>query len=134
MSLPPPQLPFDCTALEPHISRQSMEAHLAKHAEYVVAINDITAGSYLENTNLISIVKSKIIIFYPWFKSLMAFSMLQSQKKRRKWVCSTSPRRPGTTPSFGFAWLLGAADVQQALQLHRSPNLSDLMTHLETSL
>eukprot|EP01031_Cornospumella_fuschlensis_P031793 gene31793-38432_t len=57
MPLTPPLLPFESSALEPHISRQTMEAHLSKHAEYIAAINDIVVGSYLENTNLISIVR-----------------------------------------------------------------------------
>ncbi len=48
-----PALPFGLDALEPHISRQTLEFHHGKHhAAYVTNLNNLVAGTELEGQSL----------------------------------------------------------------------------------
>jgi Fe-Mn family superoxide dismutase len=48
-----PALPYDLDALEPHISRQTLEFHYGKHhATYVTNLNNLVAGTDLEDKSL----------------------------------------------------------------------------------
>ena len=48
-----PALPYNLDALEPHISRQTLEFHHGKHhAAYVTNLNNLVAGSDLEGKSL----------------------------------------------------------------------------------
>merc|ERR1719276_532776 len=48
VSLPP--LPYEYTALEPHIGKQTLEIHHDKHhAKYVSVTNEMIAGTEMEN-------------------------------------------------------------------------------------
>jgi superoxide dismutase, Fe-Mn family len=48
-----PALPYGLDALEPHISRQTLEFHHGKHhAAYVTNLNNLVAGSDLEGKSL----------------------------------------------------------------------------------
>jgi Fe-Mn family superoxide dismutase len=48
-----PALPFELNALEPHISRQTLEFHHGKHhAAYVTNLNNLVAGTDLEGKSL----------------------------------------------------------------------------------
>jgi len=48
-----PALPYDLDALEPHISRQTLEFHHGKHHNaYVTNLNNLVTGSELENKSL----------------------------------------------------------------------------------
>ncbi len=48
-----PALPYGLDALEPHISRQTLEFHYGKHhAAYVTNLNNLVAGSELEGKSL----------------------------------------------------------------------------------
>ncbi|MCS5706010.1 superoxide dismutase [Synechococcus sp. FGCU-3] len=48
-----PALPYDLDALEPHISRQTLEFHHGKHHNaYVTNLNNLVAGTELEGKSL----------------------------------------------------------------------------------
>lgn len=53
-----PPLPYGLDALEPHISRETLEYHHGKHhAAYVAKLNDGIAGTEFENKSLEEIVR-----------------------------------------------------------------------------
>ena len=53
-----PDLPYPKTALEPHISAETLEYHHGKHhAAYVNKLNDLIPGTEFENMDLEEIVK-----------------------------------------------------------------------------
>ncbi len=55
-SLPP--LPFDRAALEPHMSRETLDYHYGKHhAAYVTNLNNLIKGTEFENMGLEDVVK-----------------------------------------------------------------------------
>ncbi|MFW8590145.1 Fe-Mn family superoxide dismutase [Glaciecola sp. 2405UD65-10] len=54
-----PALPYEKTALEPHISAETLDFHHGKHhATYVTKLNGLIEGTDLENKSLEEIVKS----------------------------------------------------------------------------
>lgn len=54
-----PPLPYDLDALEPHISRETLEYHHGKHhAAYVAKLNDGIKGTEFENKSLEDIVRN----------------------------------------------------------------------------
>ena len=58
MSIELPPLPYAKTALEPHISAETLEYHHDKHhATYVANLNKMIAGTEFENMGLDDIVK-----------------------------------------------------------------------------
>ena len=53
-----PKLPYEMDALEPHISKTTLEFHYGKHhAGYVTNLNKLIAGTPFENKTLEEIVK-----------------------------------------------------------------------------
>lgn len=59
MSFQLPPLPFSKTALEPHISAETLEYHYEKHhATYVAKLNGLVDGTDLENKSLEEIIKN----------------------------------------------------------------------------
>ncbi len=53
-----PKLPYELNALEPHISKQTLEYHYGKHHQaYVTNLNNLVKGSAFENSDLETIVK-----------------------------------------------------------------------------
>ena len=79
-----PALPYDKTALEPHISAQTFEFHHGKHHNtYVVNLNKLVEGTDLADASLEDII-------------------VKSRAMRRRPACSTTPPRCGTTPSSGI--------------------------------
>jgi Fe-Mn family superoxide dismutase len=53
-----PQLPYALDALEPHISKQTLEFHYGKHHQaYVTNLNNLVVGTPFENATLETIVK-----------------------------------------------------------------------------
>ncbi|MDR1585225.1 MAG: superoxide dismutase [Prevotellaceae bacterium] len=53
-----PKLPYDAGALEPVISKQTVELHYGKHLQtYITNLNNLTPGSKFENAGLETIVK-----------------------------------------------------------------------------
>jgi superoxide dismutase, Fe-Mn family len=53
-----PPLPYEYTALEPHISKRTLEFHHDKHhAAYVKTLNELIAGSKLEQLELEEIIR-----------------------------------------------------------------------------
>ncbi len=58
MSFELPQLPYALDALEPHISKKTLEFHYGKHHQaYVNNLNNLVAGTEFENASLEEIVK-----------------------------------------------------------------------------
>lgn len=59
MSFELPKLPYDYTALEPHIDARTMEIHHSKHHNaYVTNLNNATAGTDAENLSIEDICKN----------------------------------------------------------------------------
>jgi Fe-Mn family superoxide dismutase len=57
MSFQLPELPYDMNALEPHISEETLEYHYGKHHKtYVTNLNNLVAGTPLENKTLEDII------------------------------------------------------------------------------
>jgi len=54
-----PQLPYTMNALEPHISKETLEYHYGKHhAAYVANLNNLIQGTEFESQSLEDIVKN----------------------------------------------------------------------------
>ncbi len=54
-----PPLPYAIDALEPHMSKETLEFHYGKHhATYVTKLNGLIAGTDLENKSLEEIIRS----------------------------------------------------------------------------
>jgi Fe-Mn family superoxide dismutase len=52
-----PALPYDLDALEPHISRRTLEFHHGKHhAAYVTNLNNLISGTELEDSSLEEVI------------------------------------------------------------------------------
>ena len=59
MSFALPQLPYAMDALEPHISKETLEFHYGKHHKtYVDKLNGLVPGSEYEGKSLEDIIKS----------------------------------------------------------------------------
>jgi Fe-Mn family superoxide dismutase len=59
MTVELPPLPFDPAALEPHMSRKTLEFHHGKHHKaYVETTNKLIAGTDLEKADLATIVRT----------------------------------------------------------------------------
>jgi len=58
MAIELPALPYDRTALEPHISAETIDFHYSKHHQaYVTNLNNLIVGTEFENADLESIVR-----------------------------------------------------------------------------
>ncbi|WBA80344.1 superoxide dismutase [Fe] [Endozoicomonas sp. GU-1] len=54
-----PELPYERNALEPHISKETLDYHYGKHHNtYVVKLNGLVEGTELENKSLEEIIKT----------------------------------------------------------------------------
>ena len=59
MTLQLPALPYDLDALEPHISRQTLEFHYGKHhAGYVTNLNKLVEGTELDGLGLEEVIQA----------------------------------------------------------------------------
>jgi superoxide dismutase, Fe-Mn family len=59
MPLQLPDLPYNLTALEPHMSRRTLEFHHGKHHKaYVDNTNAAVKGTPLENADIVTIIRS----------------------------------------------------------------------------
>lgn len=59
MSYELPPLPYDYTALEPHISKSTLEFHHDKHhAKYVSNYNEMTKGTDMESKSIEEVIKA----------------------------------------------------------------------------
>ena len=59
MAITLPELPYAMDALEPHISKETLEFHYGKHhATYVAKLGPLIAGTAQENASLEEIVKN----------------------------------------------------------------------------
>ncbi len=53
-----PKLPYELNALEPHISKTTLEFHYGKHHQaYVTNLNNLVPGTKFEDANLETIIK-----------------------------------------------------------------------------
>ena len=58
MAIELPALPYDRTALEPHISAETIDYHYSKHHQtYVTNLNNLIAGTEFESADLETIVR-----------------------------------------------------------------------------
>ncbi|WP_368875247.1 superoxide dismutase [Fe] [Proteus penneri] len=59
MSFELPKLPYALDALEPHISKETLEYHYGKHHQtYVTNLNNLVKGTDLESKSLEEVIKS----------------------------------------------------------------------------
>lgn len=59
MSFELPKLPYALDALEPHISKETLEYHYSKHHQtYVTNLNNLVKGTDLENKSLEELIKT----------------------------------------------------------------------------
>jgi len=59
MAIELPKLPYDMNALEPHISKETLEYHYGKHHQaYVTNLNNLIPGTPFEGKSLEDIIKS----------------------------------------------------------------------------
>ena len=59
MSFELPKLPYALDALEPHISKETLEYHYGKHHQtYVTNLNNLVKGTDLENKSLEELIKT----------------------------------------------------------------------------
>ncbi|MER1845306.1 superoxide dismutase [Fe] [Proteus mirabilis] len=59
MSFELPNLPYALDALEPHISKETLEYHYGKHHQtYVTNLNNLVKGTDLENKSLEELIKT----------------------------------------------------------------------------
>lgn len=59
MSFELPALPYDKSALEPHISAETLDYHYGKHHQaYVTKLNDAIDGTALADQSLEEIIKT----------------------------------------------------------------------------
>lgn len=59
MSFELPKLPYTLDALEPHISKETLEYHYGKHHQtYVTNLNNLVKGTDLENKSLEELIKT----------------------------------------------------------------------------
>lgn len=59
MSFTLPKLPYDLSALEPHIDHKTLEFHYGKHHQaYVTNLNNLVPGTKFENSSLEEIIKT----------------------------------------------------------------------------
>lgn len=59
MAIELPALPYEMDALEPHISRETLEYHYGKHHQaYVTNLNKLIPGTAFENQSLEAIIKT----------------------------------------------------------------------------
>jgi Fe-Mn family superoxide dismutase len=58
MAVELPPLPYDYTALEPHIGEETLKIHHDKHhAKYVTVTNSMIAGTELEGSDVVTILR-----------------------------------------------------------------------------
>jgi len=59
MSFELPKLPYELDALEPHISKETLEYHYGKHHQaYITNLNKLVAGTDFEGASLEDIIKN----------------------------------------------------------------------------
>ena len=96
-----PPLPYAHDALQPHISKETLEYHHDKHHNtYVVNLNNLVPGTEFEG-------KSR-----------------KTSSRPPRVASSTTPLKSGTTPSTGTAYRQTAAASQPAPWPMPSPRLS----------
>jgi Fe-Mn family superoxide dismutase len=126
-----PKLPYALDALEPHISKKTLEFHYGKHHQgYVNKLNGLVPGSPFENADLEEIIrKSDGGIFnngaQVWNHTFYFFQLSGSPKKAPEGGLKSAIERDfGSLESFkekfsnaaatlfgsGWAWLVKKAD------------------------
>jgi Fe-Mn family superoxide dismutase len=59
MTIQLPALPYEMDALQPHISKETLEFHYGKHHQtYVTKLNGLISGTEFEGKDLEEIVKT----------------------------------------------------------------------------
>ena len=85
MSFKLPDLPYDFSALEPHISGRTLEFHYGKHHQtYVTNLNKMTQDTPFEGQSLEEVIKGVA-------------------GDASKLGILTMPHKPGTIPFIGIA-------------------------------
>ena len=69
-----PELPYALDALEPHLSKETLEYHYGKHHQtYITNLNNLIKGTEFENAPLEEIVKKSSGGIFSAKSSIMGF-------------------------------------------------------------
>lgn len=153
MEIKLPPLPYEKTALQPHISAETLEYHYGKHHQtYVNKLNELLPGSGLENLSLEDIIKkSKDKIFnnaaQVWNHTFYWHCLSPNGGGEPKGALATAINKAfGSFDEFkekfsnaainlfgsGWAWL--ATNEKGALEIIGTPNAGTPMTENKTAL
>jgi len=155
-----PPLPYANDALEPHLSKETLEFHYAKHHNaYVVKLNELTAGTPMENMDLEDVIKKTAgsielkdqqifnnaaqVWNHTFYWHCMAPSAGgQPSGDLAKRIAETfgtyekfveAFKNAGVT-QFGSGWAWLVLDKNGALAIRKTPNADLPMAHGETAL
>jgi Superoxide dismutase len=140
-----PKLPYATNALEPVISKQTVELHYGKHLQtYVDNLNKLVPGTKFENSDLISIVKeSDGAIFNNAGQTLnhdLYFASFQAPSEggkpkgaladaiNKQWGSFEEFQKEFNTAGaavFGSGWVWLAKDANGKLSIEKEPNGSN---------
>jgi len=148
-----PKLPYALDALEPHISKKTLEFHYGKHHQgYVTKLNGLIPGSPFENADLEEIIKkSEGGIFnngaQVWNHTFYFFQLSGSPKTAPEGALKSAIERDfGSLESFkekfsnaaatlfgsGWAWLVKNADGK--LEIIQTANAGNPLREGKTPL
>lgn len=116
MAIELPRLPYDTGALAPHLSRRTLEFHYGKHHKgYVDRVNELVAGTSLDDASLEEIVKASHT------KQPKLFgAAAQAWNHSFYWNCLTpEPGKPSAAVRKALARDVGSlADLQEQILSH----------------
>ena len=150
-----PNLPFELTALEPHISRKTLEFHYGKHhRHYVDTLNELIKGTALDRADLVAIMNAsceKNPEIYDnaaqaWNHDFLWHSMTNSGKSPSAELERTIGKTFGSLNDFkgkfskeakelfGSGWVWLTKDRKGRLQIRATQNAENPMQDAEVPL
>ena len=102
MSIVLPPLPYALEALEPHLSRETLEYHYGKHHQaYVTNLNSLLPGSEFENDSLESIIQKSSGPIFNNAAQIWNHSFYWECLSPQGGTLTEGPLRQAITQSFG---------------------------------
>jgi len=143
-----PQLPYPLNALEPYISKETLEYHHGKHHRtYVDKLNELVAGTQYENLPIEDVVKwSKDAIFnnaaQTWNHTFYWNSLAAAgsggkptgdlaraiDRKFGSFAAFKKQFSAAATDFFGSGWVWLVAETDGSLAIHAVPNAQTPLT------
>jgi superoxide dismutase, Fe-Mn family len=153
-----PPLPYDYTALEPHISKRTLEFHHDKHhAAYVNNFNTAVKGTELDSLPIEAVIKavakdpSKAGVFnnaaqawnhtFYWHSLKAGGGGLPTGELAKKidadlggFAKFAEAFKTAATTQFGSGWAWLVLDSSGKLQVTKTPNADTPLAHDQTAL